>query len=288
MTELMEKDIPVSHEENDIRQYLRQIREYPRLSAQEERELARRCAEGDEEAIRQMVNSNLRLVVSVAREYAGRGVALMDLIQEGSIGLLVAARKFDYTMDFRFSTYATKWIRQGVSRCLLNHGGTIRVPVHTAEKIRKVEAIRSRLRQQNGEEPTVEEIARQAELSQEKVEELLRLNPEVCSLDVQLGDDDKDSLIALMEDLETPQPQEELVRMELEQIMERLLSSLNDRQRQILRLHFGMEDGRCHSLEEIGTRLGISKERVRQIERQAMEKLHTMGAGIGLEDFLSE
>lgn len=142
MTELLENS-PVSAGEDDVRQYLNEIRRYPRLTPEEERQLAMRCAQGDESAIRQMVNSNLRLVVSIAREYAGRGVALMDLIQEGSIGLLVAARKFDYTKDYRFSTYATKWIRQGVTRCLMNHGSAIRVPLHTAERMRKIEAVRT-------------------------------------------------------------------------------------------------------------------------------------------------
>ena len=148
-----QSDIPVSAGEDDVRQFLREIREYPRLTAEQERDLAKRCAEGDEDAIRQMVNSNLRLVVSIAREYTGRGVALLDLIQEGSIGLLAAARKFDYTMDCRFSTYATKWIRQGVTRCLMNHAGPIRVPLHTAEKIRKIQAARTALRQETGRNP---------------------------------------------------------------------------------------------------------------------------------------
>lgn len=152
MTELLENS-PVSAGEDDVRQYLNEIRRYPRLTPEEERQLAMRCAQGDESAIRQMVNSNLRLVVSIAREYAGRGVALMDLIQEGSIGLLVAARKFDYTKDYRFSTYATKWIRQGVTRCLMNHGSAIRVPLHTAERMRKIEAVRTALRQELGRNP---------------------------------------------------------------------------------------------------------------------------------------
>ena len=288
MTELLEKQdaAPLSGGEDDMRQFLSEIREYPRLTVQQERELARRCAEGDEDAIRHMVNSNLRLVVSIAREYAGRGVALLDLIQEGSIGLLVAARKFDYTLEFRFSTYATKWIRQGVTRCLMNHAGLIRVPLHTAERMRKIESARNKLRQENGEEPTVEEISGKTGIAPQKVRQILQMMPEVCSLDVPTGDGDEGTLGSLLEDVHAPQPQEELVRRELEHIMKTLLGTLDDRQQQILRLHFGMEDGICYSLEEIGTRLGISKERVRQIERKAMEKLQKMGTSIGLEDFL--
>ncbi|MGM9628736.1 MAG: RNA polymerase sigma factor RpoD/SigA [Faecousia sp.] len=291
MTELLEKeaDAPVSAGEDDVRQFLREIREYPRLTVEEERELARRCAEGDEDAIRQMVNSNLRLVVSIAREYAGRGVALMDLIQEGSIGLLAAARKFDYTRDLRFSTYATKWIRQGVTRCLLNHGSSIRVPLHTAERMRKVQSVRAALLQETGEEPTTAQIAQHSGIPESKVQELIRLTPDICSLDVPAGDgDDSSALGTLLEDVQTPQPYEELVRQELERTMGELLSTLTDRQQQILRLHFGMEDGHCYALEDIGKMLGISKERVRQVERQAMDKLQKNGASLGLEEFLNE
>lgn len=275
---------PISTGEDDLRQYMNEIRRFPLLTAQQERDLAQRCAAGDEDAIRQMVNANLRLVVSVAREYAGRGVPLLDLVQEGSIGLLAAARKFDYTLDYRFSTYATKWIRQGITRCLMNHSGLIRVPMHTAERIRKVAAARAELLQETGEEPDVAQVAARCGMSEDKVEKYLSLQPKTCSLDAPAGEDD--AMLVLLEDLQAPHPQEELVREELRHTMSDLLAMLTQRQQQVLRLHFGMEDGTCHSLEEIGHKLGISKERARQIEKQAMDKLKHLGADIGLEDFL--
>lgn len=271
--------------EDDVRHYLQQIRRYPRLTAQEERELAKLCAEGDEDAIRQMVSSNLRLVVSVAREYAGRGVPLMDLVQEGSIGLLVAAKKFDYTLEYKFSTYATKWIRQGISRCLMNHG-LIRVPGHTQEKIRKVQMTQKRLLQENGTEPVLRQIAEQCDMTEETVKKLLSLDPQVCSLDTPMGEDEEGYFGQLLENTHAPQPYEKLVRDELGLIIHGLMDGLNDRQRYILRLRHGMEDGNCYSLEQVGNILGISKERARQLEKQAMEKMRAAGSEIGLEDFL--
>ena len=288
-SDLLERDnTPVSSGEDDVRQYLQEIRQFPRLTVEEERILAKRCAEGDTEAVKQMVNSNLRLVVSVAREYAGRGVPLLDLIQEGSIGLLVAAKKFDHTLEYRFSTYATKWIRQGITRCLMNHVGLIRVPIHTAERMRKVLTAKAALIQQFGQDPTEAEIAEKSGISEAKVRQLLMLIPETCSLDAPAGKEEDGSLGILLEDVHAPQPQEELVRQELKHTIDTLLGMLNERQQRVLRLHFGMEDGVCHSLEEIGGMMGVSKERVRQIERQAIEKLQKLGAGFGLEDFLDE
>ena len=271
----------------DMRQYLRDIGRYRVLTPQEELALAQRCAQGDEEAIRQLVNSNLRLVVAVAREYAGRGVPLLDLIQEGSIGLLAAAKKFDYTLQFRFSTYATKWIRQGITRCILDHGGLIRVPGHTAERIRRVTRMRTDLTQQLGREPELEELAQACELPPQRVEQLLFLVPQVCSLDAPAGEEEG-SLALLLKDLTAPEPQQMLIREELKRILEQLLAQLTPRQQEILRLHFGLDDGDCHSLEAISVREGVSKERVRQIEAQAMEKLRQLGAELGLEDFLND
>ena len=284
----LDMDTAVSPGQDDVRQYLNEIRRIPRLTAEEERNLARRCAEGDVDAIRQMVSSNLRLVVSVAKEYAGRNVPLLDLIQEGSIGLIVAAKKFDHTLDFRFSTYATKWIRQGVTRCLMNNSSMIRVPLHTAERMRKIIQAQNALRLEKNGEPTEDEVAEYCQIPVTKVRQLMELNPEVCSLDMPTGDDADGTLGALLEDPRSSRPYEELVRQELNETMERLLSMLTERQQQVLRLHFGMEDGASHSLEEIGQMLSISKERVRQIEKQAMDKLQKLGTSMGLEEFLNE
>ncbi len=280
---LEKNDLPA---EDGMHQFMQDLRCYPRLTPQQETQLAMGCAAGDQEAIRTMVSSNLQLVVSIAKEYAGRGVPVLDLIQEGSIGLIAAAKKFDYTRQLRFSTYATKWIRQAVARCVMDHNCLVRVPHYTAEKMSKVLRAKHQLLQDSGHEPQIEEIAACCGMDKDKVQQLLSLCPQVCSLDTPVGDDGEDELLTLIEDLQAIQPQEELVRRELKNTLETLLLSLTQRQQQVLRLRYGISDGEPRSLEKVAGELGISKERVRQIEHQAMDKLKKMGADFGLEDFL--
>lgn len=280
----LESPIPVN--EDDVGLFLQEIRRYPLLTAQQERELAMACARGEQEAITQMVNCNLRLVVSVAREYAGLGVPLLDLIQEGSIGLLAAAKKFDYTREFRFSTYASDWIRQGMTRYLTEHAGLVRIPSYTAERIRRVRTAQAELLVQLGREPTRAELARHTGLEEEKVSRYLSIDREISSLDAPVGDEEEGTVGMLIEDTQALSPQEELVRKELKRTLDTLLSTLSPRQRQVLSLHFGLENGTVYSLEEISKMLGVSKERARQIEQQAMRQLQRKGVSLGLEDFL--
>lgn len=281
---MMYAPTPVEISEENMHTFLREIRDFPLLTAQQEQDLARECAAGDKQAIQTLVQSHLRMVVSIAREYAGRGVPLLDLIQEGCIGLLTAAKKFDYTKECRFATYAAFWIRQRVTRYLENQRDIIRVPAHTTELLRRISVAQTTLRQTLNREPAIEEIAAFTELEPEKLQKLLQLQPQTLSLDAPVGD--SDSVGTLVEDDRSPQPQERLARQALTQTLEKLLSMLTWRQAQVLRMHYGMDGGECCSFEQIGLRLGVSKERVRQIEKQAMEQLKELGADIGLEDFL--
>lgn len=252
--------------------YMEQISAIPMLSKEEEFLLARKCADGDQEAIRHMVAANLRLVVAIAKGYSDSGVPLLDLIQGGSLGLLYAAKGFDPSLGFRFSTYATKWIRSGVLKCIEENGRLIQVSQRIAEKMRKIQRARAAL-----EEPTVEAIAEACDMDVAQVEEVLSV-PEVCSLN-------DDETLQYVQTLEA-QPQEDFVRRELRAALEGLLKKLSDRSAMVVRLHFGLEDGQCHTQREIAATLGVSKERVRQIIDDALAKLQRISAGLGLEDFL--
>ena len=287
MTQTLPEEKNTPSAQDEFADYLRQIRSYPMLTAEQEKSIAIACARGDEDAIRTMVNSNLRLVVSIAREYANRGVALMDLIQEGSIGLLTAARKFDHTQSCRFSTYASPWIRQGIDRYIMNNSGVIRMSRQKTEQVRKLMAAKAAI-EQEGREPEPESLSQRTGIPADKVDALLQLVPKVSSLDAPAGDPEHDALQALLADLQAPQPYQELVRRELNHTMNTLLGMLEQRQQQVLRLYFGMDDDVCHSLAEIGSMLNISKERARQIRQQALGRLRALGADLGLEAFLDE
>ena len=274
MTELLENS-PVSAGEDDVRQYLNEIRRYPRLTPEEERQLAMRCAQGDESAIRQMVNSNLRLVVSIAREYAGRGVALMDLIQEGNIGLIKAAEKFDCDRGFRFSTYATWWIRQAITRAIADQARTIRIPVHMVETINRMRQATNQLVYQNGHEPTPEELAKAMDMSVERVREIQRMAQEPASLESPVGEEEDSSLGDFVADENAEAPGKAADRAMVAQQINQALKSLTPREEKVIRLRFGLDDGRPRTLEEVGRDFGVTRERVRQIEAKAIRKLHS-------------
>ncbi len=272
--------------DEDVRQYIQEIRRYPLLTPEAELELGKRCADGDLDAVRQMVSSNLRLVVAIAREYAGRGVPLLDLIQEGSIGLISAARGYDYSVGTRFSVYAARSIRNRMAKSLTSDSGVIRVTAYGGEQLRRLTRVKKQFLVEYGREPDASELSSETGIPESKVEQLLRQSPEVFSLDAAVGEDGDTAMAMLLPGDGDLEPQAVLIRQEMKGILDALLSQLNDRQRRILMLRYGMEDGICHTLEEIGGMVSLSKERVRQIEHQAIKRLNTLGAELGLEDFL--
>ena len=272
--------------DEDVRQYITEIRRFPLLKPEEELELAKGCASGDPEAIRLMVSSNLRLVVAIAREYAGRGVPLLDLIQEGSIALISAARGFDPTEGTRFSAYAARSIRNRIAKTLPSDSGVIRVTAYGGEQLRKLMRVKKSYLVEYGREPDASELSSGTGIPVNKVTELMQQSPEVCSLDAALADDSDTSVGMLLPGDEELEPHAVVIRQEMNGLLEEMLGRLDERQQRILRLRYGMGDGICLSREEIAGQMGLSRERIRQIEHQAIKRLNKLGAELGLEDFL--
>ena len=269
-----------------VRMYLREIGKIPLLTKEEEVELAKRVEAGDEEAKKKLIEANLRLVVSIAKKYIGRGLSFLDLIQEGNLGLIRAVEKFDYRKGFKFSTYATWWIRQAITRAIADQARTIRIPVHMVETINKLIRVSRQLVQQLGREPTVEEIAQALELLPEKVEDIQRIAQEPVSLETPIGEEEDSQLGDFIEDKDSPNPEEATAGQLLREQLEEMLGELTEREREVLRLRFGLEDGRAHTLEEVGKRFNVTRERIRQIEAKALRKLRHPSRSKRLRDYL--
>lgn len=260
--------------DDSVRLYLREIGKIPLLSAEEELELAQKVVSGDKRAKDKMAEANMRLVVSIAKRYVGRGLDLLDLIQEGNTGLLRAVEKFDPDKGFKFSTYATWWIRQAITRAIADQARTIRIPVHMVETINKLLRTQRRLTQDLNREPTNEEIAEAMEIDVEKVEHIMKIKQDISSLDASVRDDEEDSVLQdFIEDEDTVTPEESATGQLLKEQVRDLLSSLSEREQKILRLRFGLEDGKQHTLEEVGQEFSVTRERIRQIEAKALAKL---------------
>lgn len=259
--------------DNSVKLYLQDISKYKVLDVTEERQLAEAASQGDEIAKQTLINSNLRLVVSVAKKFMGRGLSFLDLIQEGNMGLMIAASKFDYTKGFKFSTFATWWIRQAISRAIANNGRTIRVPVHVIEQMNKVKKAESKLAQEYGRLPNVEEIANEMGEDVKTIKWIQKHINDASSLDLQVGDDEDTTVGSLIEDTSSLNPHETLVQNEIQEAIQSALDTLEEREARVLRLRFGLEDGRPHTLEEVGELYGVTRERIRQIEAKAMRKM---------------
>jgi RNA polymerase primary sigma factor len=271
--------------DDPVRMYLKEIGQVPLLTVEEEQELAKRVAEGDEKAKAKLIESNLRLVVSIAKKYSGRGMHILDLIQEGNTGLIRAVEKFDYTKGNKFSTYATWWIRQAVTRAIADQARTIRVPVHMVEVINKATRCSRQLTQQLGREPTMEEVAEELNLPYDKVAEALRTAADTLSLDTPVGDEEDTTIGSFVEDENMLGPAEATANMLLAEALDDLLGTLTEREAEVLRMRYGLYDGRQHTLEEVGKMFGVTRERIRQIENKAIRKLRHPSRARKIRDF---
>ncbi len=272
--------------DDPVKVYLKEIGRVPLLTPDEEVDLAVRISNGDDAAKKRLSEANLRLVVSIAKRYLGRGMQFLDLIQEGNLGLIKAVEKFDYTKGFKFSTYATWWIRQAITRAIADQARTIRIPVHMVETINKVKKVSSQLLHQNGREPGAEEIAEELDMPVEKVREIMRVAQEPVSMETPIGEEEDSHLGDFIPDDDTPAPAEVASHTLLRETLDSVLDSLTPREEKVLRLRFGLEDGRSRTLEEVGKEFNVTRERIRQIEAKALRKLRHPSRSKRLKDFL--
>jgi RNA polymerase primary sigma factor len=272
--------------DDPVRMYLKEIGKIPLLKPHEEVELAKRMHDGDEAAKKRLVEANLRLVVSIAKRYVGRGMLFLDLIQEGNLGLIKAVEKFDHTKGYKFSTYATWWIRQAITRAIADQARTIRIPVHMVETINKLIRVSRQLLQELGREPKPDEIAAEMELPEEKVREIMKIAQEPVSLETPIGEEEDSHLGDFIPDEDAPAPAEAAAYSLLKEQIEEVLSSLNEREQKVLKLRFGLEDGRARTLEEVGKEFDVTRERIRQIEAKALRKLRHPSRSKKLRDYL--
>ena len=273
--------------DDPVRMYLREIGKIPLLSYEKELELAKRILENDEEAKQELAEANLRLVVSIAKKYVGRGMLFLDLIQEGNMGLIKAVEKFDYTKGFKFSTYATWWIRQAITRAIADQARTIRIPVHMVETINKLIRTSRHLLQKNGREPTPEEIAEEMEIPVEKVMEIQKIAQDPVSLETPIGEEDDSHLGDFIQDDDSPAPQDSAAYTMLKEQLNDVMGTLTSREAKVLRLRFGLEDGKARTLEEVGKEFNVTRERIRQIEAKALRKLRHPSRSKKLRDYMN-
>ena len=272
--------------EDPVRMYLKEIGKVPLLTAEEENELARRMEEGDESAKKRLAEANLRLVVSIAKRYVGRGMLFLDLIQEGNLGLIKAVEKFDYRKGFKFSTYATWWIRQAITRAIADQARTIRIPVHMVETINKLTRVQRQLLQELGREPTPEEIADVMNISVDRVREIQKISQEPVSLETPIGEEEDSHLGDFIQDDNVPVPADAAAFTLLKEQLVEVLGTLTEREQKVLRLRFGLDDGRARTLEEVGKEFNVTRERIRQIEAKALRKLRHPSRSRKLKDYL--